>query len=215
VYSQIKEGGKKMKIQHVCLMALVLMAGTASAAIVPTTPFTGDLYEGFENVGSMGSHPGPYPIMGGGATFNDLLANSLMVANSLYSGISGLAVYPWNGNLMGGSVTGWAAIAFETPVSKFGGYLGSADDLSGGYVTFKDANGVPLETQSLQLPMGDWAWYGWESDTPIGSIEIYGATNPGFGVTYDDLVATTVPEPASMALLGMGVLALVRRRASK
>ena len=172
------------------------------------------MFEGFESLGTPGGHAGPFPILDGAATFNDMLANQLMIAISLYSALTETYVYPYNGNLMGGSVTGWAVIDFTTPVTQFGGYLGTADDLSGGTVTFKDEFGATLDTQSLALTLGQWGWYGWQSDVPIGSIEIKGASTPGLGVTYDDL-QLTVPEPASLSLLALGAAALLGTRRAR
>jgi hypothetical protein len=195
----------------VSLLVLAVLAGPVSAGVMPIGEFTGDLYEGFENLGTPGGYPGPFSIMDGDATFNDVFANMLMIAYSLQSGLTGVSIYPYNGNLMGGSVTGCAVIEFTTPVEKFGGYIGAADDLTGGMVTFRDEDGLVLGTEPFSLTMGQWAWYGWESDVPFGSIEIWGAASPGLGVVFDDLQAT-VPEPAGLSLLAMGAVALLGSR---
>ena len=117
--------------------------------------------------------------MGGAASVDDTLAHTVMIAYSLQSGLTGESIYPYNGNLMGGSVTGWFTIDFVTPVVDFGGYFGTADDLQGGTVTFFDDTGATIDSGAFPLAYPQWTWYGWHSDTPIKSILIHGAASPG------------------------------------
>lgn len=201
-----------MKGFHFTRAALaILVVSTASAAIVPIEEFGGQYFEGFENLNPPGGYPAPYAICDGHATFDDTYAHVLMIATSLYSFPTNTYIYPYNGNLMGGSVTGYAAFEFATPVRQFGAFIGTADALSGGTVTFRGDEGDILATLPFFVGVGEWAWFGWESSEPIGRIEFAGSTQIGLPLVFDD-VRITIPEPAALGLLAASALLLGRRR---
>lgn len=189
----------------------ILVAGTATASVTPIGEFTGDMYEGFENLNPPGGYPAPFPILDGQGTFDDINAHYCMIATSLYSFPTNTYIYPYNGNFMGGSVTGWAAFEFTVPVMAFGGYIGTADDLSGGYVNFKDLAGNIIDTVPFTVGVGQWGWFGWSSDLPISRIEVIGSTTIGLPLVFDDLRAS-VPEPAALTLVALGAAFLLGRR---
>lgn len=197
----------------VMLAAGCSAAATAHASVTPIAPFTGESWETFELIGPLGPTPGPAEIFDGQATIADQLAGMLMIANNLYSFLTDTEVLPYNGNLMGGLVTGFGVIDFETPVTDFGGYFNTADILQGGQIVFFDADGQNISTETLNLAMDEWEWYGWSSDTPISRIEIYGNETPGSPILLDDLQVNFIPTPATGALLGLaGIAACGRRR---
>ena len=189
-------------------------AANAHASITPIAPFTGESWETFEVIGPLGPTPGPASIFDGQATIADQLAGMLMIANNLYSVPTDTSIIPYNGNLMGGLVTGFGAIDFHTPVTDFGGYFGTADVLQGGLIMFFDAEGENIDSVPLQLTLGEWDWFGWSSDTPISRVEIYGSEAPGSPVVLDDLQVNFIPTPATGALLGLAGLVACRRRRS-
>ncbi|MBN2445804.1 MAG: PEP-CTERM sorting domain-containing protein [Phycisphaerae bacterium] len=201
-----------MNLRRSLLIALMVFGvASANAGVVAIGEFAGDLYEGFEGIGSPGGYQSPLGIMGGAATVDDSLAHTIMIAYSLQSGLTGESIYPYNGNLMGGSVTGWFTINFTTPVVDFGGFFGTADDLQGSSITFKDAGGAVIDSMAFPLTHPQWTWYGWHSDTPIATIDIHAAASPGLGVTLDDFRAN-VPEPSALGLLLVGIGLVLRRR---
>lgn len=200
-----------MNLRSISIAALLLVGvGVASAAIVPVGEFTGDAYEGFEGIIAPGPYSGPMPVFGSAGTFDDTYSDP-WIANSLSSG-SGDTLFPYGGNLMGLTPTGWTTFTFATPVYKFGGYMGTVNTVSGGNVTFYDGEGLTLEALSFDLPLASWTWRGWESDVPVGSITIHTGANPGFTGVYDDMQLSYVPEPGALALLAAGVVMLIRRR---
>lgn len=201
-----------MSTLRVSLCALaVLVVSTAQASVTPIEEFPGEMFEGFENLAPLGGYPAPYAIMGGQATIDDVYAHSLIIANSLYSFPNDTYIFPYNGNLMGGTPTGWNVIEFAEPVLQFGGFIGTADLLSGGSAVFKDAHGAVLDTVPLVVPSGDWRWFGWQSDVPIKRIELNGSTQIGQPLVFDDLRAT-VPEPATLSALATCVAFVLGRR---
>ncbi len=199
-----------MSLQRVLLAACLMWAvSSAGADVTAIGPFTGDASEGFENIIPPGPYAGPMPIFGSADTIDDFYTDP-WIATVLSGG--GYELYPYNGNLMGLTPTGWTVFDFDTPVLKFGGYMGTVNAGPPGDVTFFDNEGVVIETQAFSLPQGDWAWRGWESDVPVGSILIHTGANPGFTGVYDDLQVSYVPEPGAAALLAIGAALTIWRR---
>ncbi|HLO99255.1 MAG TPA: PEP-CTERM sorting domain-containing protein [Fimbriimonas sp.] len=100
------------------------------------------------------------------------------------------------------------------PVTAFGGFLNNTDiggSSQGGTVTMLMSNGDTLT-------VNDGTFLGWVGSTAVSSATI---TAAGVGLDWGQLdhaytgeIATSVPEPASMAALGLGAIALLRRRKS-
>ena len=194
----------------VCAAAgLVSSAGAQVSAI---GPFTGDAYEGFEGIAPPGSVTGPVDIFSGEGTVNDQFAGILVIASNLVSFVTNEEIFPYNGNLMGLSVTGFSTFTFDTPATEFGGYFGTADNLSNGTISFYDESDSLIQTVPMELPLNDWQWWGWSSTTPFSRVSIAGNTNPGTPIVFDDLQVSFVPAPASATLLAAGGLLAVRRR---
>ncbi len=185
---------------------------SAEAQVLPTGPFTGDAYEGFEAIAPPGSVSGPVDIFSGEGTANDQFANIIVIALNLVSFVTNEEIFPYNGNLMGLSVTGFTTFTFDSPATDFGGYFGTADNLSNGTVSFYDENDGLIQTLSMELPLNDWQWWGWSSATPFSRVSIMGNTNPGSPIVFDDLQVSFVPAPASAALLAAGGVIVARRR---
>lgn len=198
---------------HACItLALVGTASIASADITATGPFVGDANERFENIAPPGSVNGPVDLFGGAGTGNDPFANILMMAINLNSFLTGETIFAYNGNLMGGSVTGIVDFVFEEGATAFGGYFGTVDILEGGSVSFYDANDALIETQTFDLPLNDWDWYGWSSTEAFSRVRIQGTPNPGLPIVFDDLQVTLVPAPTTGAILMLGCAGMTRRR---
>jgi hypothetical protein len=201
-----------MKIWQMTFVACALSAaGMASAGVTPVGEFTGDLSEGFENIFPPGGYPGPIPLFGGEATMDDTLAHFCVIA-FVWSNPNLGEVFPYNGNLMGGTVAGSTIFEFQTPVKSFGGFLTTVGFDPGGSVVFRDVQGATIDTLSATIEPLLWTWQGWTSDVPIGSIEVIGAGVPGFSTIYDDLQVSFVPAPGSLGALIVGVGLASRRR---
>lgn len=197
-----------------CAWIAVCLGGASLAhgAVVPIGEFTGDAFEGFENIIPPGPHTGPMPIFGGSATFDDNFVDPWIVNSLSTSPPLDELMLAYNGNLMGLTPTGWTVFEFDTPIVRFGGYFGMLSDVAGGNVSFLDAQGATVETLDFEIPRNEWTWRGWSSDEPISSVVVHLNANPGFATIFDDMQVTYVPEPvAAMALGGLGLLAWRRR----
>ncbi len=200
-----------MRLQHALVTAFALVAvASASAAVTPIGEFTGEKFEGFENIYPPGGYPGPIPIFNGFATMDDTLAHFCVIAY-IWSGQGG-EVYPYDGNLFGGTVAGSTLFQFSEPVKQFGGFFTTVGPLPGGEVKFRDAGGNLLADLAIDVTPTVWGWQGWLSDTPIASIEVIGANVPSASMQYDDLQVSVVPEPAALGLLALGAAFVMRRR---
>src|SRR5690606_6145 len=140
-----------------------------------TGPFTGDAFETFEAIAPPGFVPNPTPIFNGQGTAYDNLANGLQIAFNLFSFITNTEVVAYNGNLMGGAVTGQMVFEFDAPVSDFGGYWNTADNVVGSHVQFFDAGGNLIDDVGMSLPLGQWNWHGWHSDTGFSKVVVIGS----------------------------------------
>lgn len=198
------------RLQVSSVIAALIGVSTASAGIVAIDEFSGDMFEGFEGIAPPGAYS-PVPLFEGNATMIDSLAN-IGVISFIWSGPGG-TVGPYNGNLFGGTPAGSTLFAFSTPILRFGGYMTTVSDIADGTIIFRDTEGVVIDSLPLTATPVTWGWQGWESDVPIGGIEV--VQNGPFGnrpMQYDDLRIAFVPEPASAGLLAAGIALLAFRR---
>jgi hypothetical protein len=172
----------------VLVSVVALAASVAGAQVVPIGPFTGEVFENFEDLAPPGGQPGPYSILGGAATINDSLANTFVIATNMSSQESGwVNFFPSEGFLMGLIPTGWTVFTFDPPVTRFGGYIGTSAIPPGGTVTFKDSGGAVIGTLPISVASMQWEWHGWQSDVPIARIEITADPVPGRPLCFDAL----------------------------
>lgn len=113
---------------------------------------------------------------------------------------------------MGGAGVNYEFV-FSNPVARFGGYFATNADAPGATATFFNAAnqqiGGPL---AIGAPMGQWQWDGWEYLPGISRISITANNQWGGFIMSDDLQYDAVPEPATLAALGLGLAAVARRR---
>ncbi|MGD8451856.1 MAG: PEP-CTERM sorting domain-containing protein [Phycisphaerae bacterium] len=98
------------------------------------------------------------------------------------------------------------------PVTAFGGSFYVTNVVFGAVegdltVALNDGTSVVLDSPYTS------AFTGFTSDIPITSVTLSPEPDAGLFVTLDDVVVgTTIPEPASLGLLAVGALTLLRRR---
>lgn len=197
-------------MKSLALLAALVVSGFAFGQTA-IGPFTGDLSEGFEAQPQF-QFLTSYSIFGGQGQANSIGGQGLHVTNS-WAFIS--IANPHSGNWFMGGASSDTEIVFNTAASRFGGYFTTNAQTAGGTIRFFDTSNVLISSQSLNVPLGGaWQWNGWQYGAGIKRVEIIGANSfPGF-VMMDDLQYSAVPEPATMAALGLGALAMLRRRKS-
>lgn len=211
---------KKLMLMAVCV---AMIAGSAMAIVVPEgdfeTPTIGDntweyvedmggawtatYYSGSPWVGNNYSYSGWYPGMGHtGAQWVDLNAGYIhqQLADTFVAGTT----Y---------ELSVWLTASYEDQgVYLF--FLDGADAATFGETTILHGYYDGFFDVAVEPSLQDWTQYTFEytataadDGNPIG-IGIYGRKE-----TYaDDVAVTIVPEPATIALLSLGTLALRRRK---
>lgn len=155
------------------LLLSLALATPLAAQLTPIAPFTGQRQEGFETQSYSACVPGR------------VFQNTADFCTPGYSGVLvtygwllyvGYAVYPRNNsNSFAGTSLGNGVFTFDTPVQRFGAYLGTVGYLAGGTARFFDATNTLIGTQSLTAPRGGWAWNGWDvghGGTKIKRVEL-------------------------------------------
>ena len=215
-----------MKIRIFCILLVFLSIGTnpSRASISAVGPFTGTMSESFESFGES-NLPGSIPVMSGNASVSVPVNNYIGTSTSFGLGSSGNA-HPSDGTnglyftytfpAINNSAT--ITLAWNSPVSQFGGYFSAATDASGGLlhltdpapftVRFFDGIGSLIDVKTFTYSHsathdGGLDWHGWVSTSPISSISI--TANYAF---VDGLQATSVPEPTAAAMVGLGIAAI-------
>jgi hypothetical protein len=144
---------------------------------------------------------------GGGAVLND----STWGANA----ISGTDILAFNVNSTmqnGGTPTGPETIRFvNAPAASVSiWYSGSSTSASNGVLRAYDAADNLLGSDSDNSAAGGWVQLSLSGVGDIAYVTIDSTNDPTW--MLDDLNFTPVPEPATLAALGLGALALVRKR---
>ncbi len=200
-----------------------MLASVSFAQISSTSQFSGTLSDNFESYPDYVTSGSVITlgVMGGGATFSS-------TGHNLWVYDTGTA--PWGLGTHGAGLTTSgtqalginnegspivADLVFVNEVSRFGGSMATSSNGNNGImnVSFFDVNNVQIgNAQSVGHGSNALNWYGWESTVGIKRIRFVGNSAP----VMDDIQANSgvVPEPASIAVLGLGALALIRRRRS-
>lgn len=202
-----------MKLRHLCVPTLALAGagGFAAAAVTPVGEFVGQRTEGFEGILPPGGYP-QFNVFGDAGIMSNTFIPTVVIATSWFG--PGGDLLAFNGNFFGGVPVGQTRFQFNMPITDFGGQFATVESAGDATITFRDPQGALIDTLPLNVPVAQWQWRGWHSDTPVGSIEVTNGTfPPGGAVQYDELQATFVPEPGTaIGLAAIGAVALVRRR---
>lgn len=202
------------------------LAVSANATLTTIGPFSGTLSETFESFSNYAAgpfnQPEPFLVMGGNASFDSALDDLVIydpVNASFGLGGSGGAQVSDGVQGMGmnfGPNDSWT-LMFVSDTNDFGAFWGAAT--SGGPVItgveFYDSSNVVVGSTSFAYDHettsdGVLEWNGWNSDVAFRSVKVTGNY-----VVIDGMQATNaVPEPATMSVLALGALAMLRRRKS-
>lgn len=184
-------------------------SGIASAAIVPTSAFTGEYRENFSAFAT-GFRPNGLSAMGGVSTLSSATGSGLLPTTSWsFTG----TINPHSDRIFLGNYAAGTDWTFNTTVYKFGGYFGTnANTLAGGTATFYDSSNTVIGSMPIDAPRLAWAWNGWESTTPIARVRVALNAWSGAFLMQDSMEASATPTPASGALAATALLVIGRRR---
>lgn len=198
-------------MKRIGVFAIALLASTgAFAQVISIGPFAGTASETFETYPS--NFYNTLGVMGGAATMNRIgTGQGMLVAANGWSFFS--LVTPHGGNQFIGGAGDNYEYVFTTPALRFGGYFATNANAPDATVAFYDANNFQIGTAlTASAPMGQWAWNGWQYAGGIGRVVIRANNQFNGFIMNDDMQYTAVPEPATLAAFGLGVVAMLRKR---
>lgn len=206
---------------------LRMSALLGASSMLVTSAFAGQLFSQGELSGILGANLTMEDFEGNGLLGPGQISGSLLNSTSIFGGYgpglvqagvdySSQALF-WNDNgYFGlntrtlGDASGWrnfeTTITYTAPVTAFGfdmqGYSGYS---MAGTVTVYDTTNNVLTVSSV-----NGGFFGWEDLGGIGRV-VVSADSDGY-IMIDNHGYGAVPEPASLAVLGLGALAAIRRR---
>ncbi|HLO41903.1 MAG TPA: hypothetical protein VK176_12835 [Phycisphaerales bacterium] len=192
-----------------CVVGIFTTA--ASAGVAPTGPFTGSLFEGWNDKGGVAAS---FSMFGDGSSITSNGGGAALLATPSWSFFTLISAYE-GGVMMGDTGGGGYTFNFASPLSAFGAYFGTNSNLAGGTAEIYNPAGALLGSFPVQAPEGDWAWDGWATTggDSIGSVKIIPANAFGGFVMNDAATGNPIPAPGAIALaMGGACLALRRRR---
>lgn len=209
VFNTGKERDRSMKKGLLIAFAFV-GASAAHAQLTAVGPFSGTSFESWETQTPFQFVPS-YSAFGGAATVNQIGAGQGVHITTGWGFFN--SIFPYDStHFLGGAGVNYA-FDFNTPAGAFGGYWGTNADVAGATAKFFDVNNIQIGSdQAVGAPIGQWQWNGWTSSVGIKRVEIYSANAFNGFVMSDALQYSAVPEPATMAVLGLGIVALMKRR---
>ncbi|MBS1725711.1 MAG: PEP-CTERM sorting domain-containing protein [Armatimonadetes bacterium] len=212
-------------IRLISTVAMAAGAITANATLTDVGQFTGSISESFESFANFNQGPvfqtEPWAVMGGGASFtsqnHDLAIYEPSAAALWYLDSSGWAQVADGTKGMGMNSDSVWDLTFVNDQTEFGGFWGLDTPFthSEATVSFFDASNNLVGQTSFSYDHstnhdGGLDWNGWSSDIAFRKVEVQGRY-----MVVDGIQAAAVPEPASLSVMALGIVAMLRRRKTR
>jgi hypothetical protein len=164
-----------------CVVALSSFA----FAQTPIGPFTGQSSEEFVPPQAIFVPCMPYRVFNNTA---DMCTPSGGGCHTTTGWSNQCTIYAYSGSHFFGSVNGPVEIAFDTAITKFGGWFGNNSNSPDGTVWFYDAAGVQIGTATV-VDASDcaWHWNGWSLSTPAKKVRLASSNGTGTYLMMDSL----------------------------
>ena len=203
-----------MKLKSLAFAATLCLVPTAFAGIAYNNFGAGDTYDYFSGwtVSGASSGVGAQLIATQFTSADSGMLTHIVVGAGYISGTNNVSValFSDNSNTVGSLMAAWGV----NSLGAFGG-VNPVIDLTNNSPALTLSSGTKYWVM-MYPPFPD-TWAAWNKNTTgaVGSMAFStnnGATYGYFSDTLTSLRVETVPEPATMAVLGLGALALRRRR---
>ncbi|MEM7202208.1 MAG: hypothetical protein AAF628_18205 [Planctomycetota bacterium] len=175
----------------VCLLGVSPVFAPAQDHVKAVSRFVGQASENLDDIISTSFRiRASIDVFGGDVTFASLLPPPYNTTIHLWLGscFAGTCAVPRSPSYLIGA-TSPQSIVFNRPAMRFGAYFTNTSGRADATATFYDTTGALLESETVTIPWRDenWYWNGWESDTPLGRIEIHGNGSLQGFIWLDDL----------------------------
>lgn len=199
-----------LKLSAASFLFSILWSVSALGQITPIGPFEGDLTDTFNHF-STNQAVQVLDVFDETSTLRNL-SDGGAIKVEISSSLNGDLVTPRSGWMVG--QLGIGQWDFPTPAVQLGGYFENNSGADDATLSFFDERLELIGTVTADIPAAgqEWVWNGWESAVPFSRVEVVGNGLINGFIWYEDMQLSIIPEPSTLSLQCLGLLAARRRR---